>query len=134
MSTSGASTWIWRSWARIDLIVDIDVFTLFPQWFSWMGSQRHIANALALGHRLDYVDLRAQTPLKAGQVDDEPFGGGAGMVIRVDVMDAALKARYGLDGAAVRDERRVIALAPSGRMLDDALVAELASEPALTLL
>ena len=47
-------------------------------------------NALALGHALEAVDLRATTPLKAGQVDDTPYGGGAGMVIRVDVVEAAL--------------------------------------------
>ena len=41
--------------------------------------------------RLDSVDLRATTPLKAGQVDDTPYGGGAGMVIRVDVVEAALR-------------------------------------------
>ena len=49
------------------------------------------ANALALGHELDFVDLRATTPLRAGQVDDTPYGGGAGMVIRVDVVEAALR-------------------------------------------
>ena len=52
-------------------------------------------NALTLGHALEAVDLRATTPLKAGQVDDTPYGGGAGMVIRVDVVESALEARYG---------------------------------------
>ncbi|HET6549846.1 MAG TPA: tRNA (guanosine(37)-N1)-methyltransferase TrmD, partial [Solirubrobacter sp.] len=74
------------------------------------------------------------TPLKWGQVDDTPFGGGAGMVLRVDVMEAALRARYGVDPVALRQERRVIALTPAGRLLDDALACELALEPALTLL
>ena len=50
---------------------------------------------LTLGHELGFVDLRASTPLKAGQVDDTPYGGGAGMVIRVDVVEAALRERYG---------------------------------------
>ena len=54
-------------------------------------------NAEALGHRLSFVDLRATTPLKAGQVDDTPYGGGAGMVIRADVVEAALRARYEVD-------------------------------------
>ena len=58
----------------------IDVFTLFPAWFEWFAGQRHIRNALALGHSLEFIDLRATTPLKAGQ-DDTPYGGGAGMVI-----------------------------------------------------
>jgi tRNA (guanine37-N1)-methyltransferase len=80
------------------------------------------------------VDVRASTPLKWGQVDDTPFGGGAGMVLRVDVLEAALRARYDADPVKVREQRRVIALTPGGRMLDDALVDELAAEPDLTLL
>jgi tRNA (guanine37-N1)-methyltransferase len=112
--------------------VNIDVFTLFPQWFEWFREQRHVANALALGHAVEAVDLRATTPLKWGQVDDTPFGGGAGMVLRVDVIEAALRARYGDDPA--QPSRRVIALTPGGRLLDDALVSEFAGEEALTLL
>ena len=114
--------------------MEIDVFTLFPGWFDWFRSQRHVANALALGHTLDTIDPRATTPLSGAAVDDTPFGGGAGMVLRVDVMEHALRARYGRDPVDVRGERRVIALTPGGRMLDDALAGELAAEPALTLL
>jgi tRNA (guanine37-N1)-methyltransferase len=112
--------------------VKIDVFTLFPQWFEWFREQRHVANALALGHALEAVDLRATTPLSWGQVDDTPFGGGAGMVLRVDVMEAALRARYGSDPVALG--RRVIALTPGGRLFDDSLASELAAEPEITLL
>ena len=111
-----------------------DVFTLFPRWFGWFREQRHVANALALGHELAWVDYRASTPLKWGQVDDTPFGGGAGMVLRVDVVEAALRERYGEAPEEVAATRRVIALTPGGRLLDDALAAELAAEPALTLL
>ena len=114
--------------------MDADVFTLFPGWFDWFRGQRHVANALALGHSLECIDPRATTPLSGGAVDDTPFGGGAGMVLRVDVMEAALRARYGEDPVAVRESRRVIALTPGGRMLDDALASELALEPSLTLL
>jgi len=112
--------------------VKIDVFTLFPQWFEWFREQRHVANALALGHSFEAVDLRATTPLNWGQVDDAPFGGGAGMVLRVDVVEAALRTRYGDDPAS--PSRRVIALTPGGRLLDDALASDLVSEPELTLL
>ena len=112
--------------------MNIDVFTLFPQWFEWFREQRHVANALALGHTLRTVDFRSTTPLKWGQVDDTPFGGGAGMVLRVDVVEAALQARYGGDPGA--PARRVIALTPGGRLLDDALASELARESDLTLL
>ena len=112
----------------------IDVFTLFPAWFDWFSGQRHVRNALDLGHALDFVDLRATTPLKAGQVDDTPYGGGAGMVIRVDVVEAALRARYGIDPVELPARRRVIALAAGGRRFDEELATELAGESELTLL
>ena len=114
--------------------MEIDVFTLFPEAFEWFERQRHVANALAAGSTLSCVNYRDHTPLTGGQVDDSPFGGGAGMVLRVDVVEAALRARYATDPAALATERRVIALTPSGRVLDDALVDELAREEALTLL
>lgn len=114
--------------------MQVEVFTLFPAWFEWFRGQRHVANVLAAGSHLECVDIRTHTPLSAGQVDDTPFGGGAGMLLRVDVMDAALRARYGLDPLELRRQRRVIALAPAGRPLEEELVAELAREPALTLL
>jgi tRNA (guanine37-N1)-methyltransferase len=114
--------------------VNVDVFTLFPRWFDWFREQRHVANALALGHTLETIDPRESTPLKWGQVDDTPFGGGAGMVLRVDVMEAALRARYGVDPVELRSARRVIALTPGGRLLDDGLAGELAEEDAVTLL
>jgi tRNA (guanine37-N1)-methyltransferase len=114
--------------------VNIDVFTLFPEWFDWFASQRHVRNVLALGSSLQAVDIREHTPLSGGQVDDTPFGGGAGMVLRVDVLDSALRARYGIDPVTLSTQRRVIALAPGGRPLDDELAEELAGEQALTLL
>jgi tRNA (guanine37-N1)-methyltransferase len=114
--------------------VEIDIFTLFPEWFQWFYAQRHVRNALAAGGRLECVDIREHSALSGRQVDDAPFGGGAGMVLRVDVMDAALRARYGIDPVDLRSRRRVIALAPGGRVLDEAYVEELAAEPALTLL
>jgi tRNA (guanine37-N1)-methyltransferase len=114
--------------------MNIDVFTLFPGWFDWFKEQRHVRNALGLGHELNTIDLRSTTPLTAGQVDDTPYGGGAGMVVRVDVVEAALAARYGGDPIDLPSQRRVLALAPGGRRLDDTLATELAAEPALTLL
>lgn len=114
--------------------MDVDVFTLFPEWFGWFTSQRHVANALEGGSTLGCVSYRDHTPLTGGQVDDTPFGGGAGMVLRVDVVDAALRAHYDCDPVQLRRRRRVIALTPGGRVLNEALVNELAAEPALTLL
>jgi tRNA (guanine37-N1)-methyltransferase len=114
--------------------VKIDVVTLFPAWFDWFRGQRHVANALSGGSELSTINPRDHTPLTGGQVDDAPFGGGAGMVLRVDVMDATLRSHYGTDPVSLRAGRRVIALSPGGRLLDDALVGELAGEPALTFL
>jgi tRNA (guanine37-N1)-methyltransferase len=107
----------------------LDVFTLFPDWFDWFRAQRHVSNALGLGHELRFFNPRETTPLKAGQVDDTPYGGGAGMVMRVDVIDAALDAAYGQERPA-----RIVLLAPSGRQFDDALAGELAAEPHVALL
>jgi len=108
----------------------IDIFTLFPEHFEWFLGQRHVSNALSAGNEVRFRNYRETTPLRAGQVDDAPYGGGAGMVMRVDVVDAALEAAYGSD----RDQVRKIALAPSGRSFDEALAAELAREQHLALL
>ena len=108
----------------------LDVFTLFPGHFDWFRGQRHVRNALAAGNELRSFDYRATTPLGAGQVDDAPYGGGAGMVMRVDVVDAALEAAYGTERGGVR----IAALTPGGRLFDEQLAAELAAEPYLALL
>lgn len=108
----------------------LDVFTLFPEWFEWFESQRHVRNAVAEGSELRFINYRDTTPLSAGQVDDSPYGGGAGMVMRVDVVDAALSAAYG-DAVA---GRRTVLLTPSGRMFDEELATDLAGEQELTLL
>jgi len=107
-----------------------DFFTLFPEAFGWFLGQRHVTNAIAAGNEARFFDYRATTPLSAGQVDDSPYGGGAGMVLRVDVVDAALEAAYG----AGERPARVILLTPAGRQFDDELASELASEPSMALL
>lgn len=109
--------------------MQIDVFTLVPHAFAWLTEQRPLA--AVLGNELDLrlFNYRQYSPLKAGQVDDEPYGGGAGMVLRVDVVAAALDAVYGEEPG-----RRVIAFTPAGRPLDQELVEQLAAESALTLL
>jgi tRNA (guanine37-N1)-methyltransferase len=107
----------------------IDVFTLVPHAFAWLTEQRPIAGVLGGELELRLFNFRDTTPLRAGQVDDEPYGGGAGMVLRVDVVAAALDAVYG--GAI---DHRVIALTPQGRQLNQSVVEELADESPLTLL
>jgi tRNA (guanine37-N1)-methyltransferase len=109
--------------------VQLDVFTLVPHAFAWLTEQRPVATVLGGELDLRLFNYRSTTPLRAGQVDDEPYGGGAGMVLRVDVVAAALEGVYG--GAR---EHRVIALTPQGRPLDQALVEELVGESRLTLL
>ena len=107
----------------------LDVFTLVPHAFAWLTEQRPLAGVLGDELELRLLNYRDYTPLRAGQIDDEPYGGGAGMLLRVDVVAAALDAVYG-----ARPEHRVIALTPQGRQLTQELVEELAQEPALTLL
>jgi tRNA (guanine37-N1)-methyltransferase len=109
--------------------LQLDVFTLLPHAFAWLTEQRPIAAVLGAELELRLFNYREFSPLRAGQVDDEPFGGGAGMVLRVDVVATALEAVYG-----PAPDRRVIALTPQGRQLDQALVEELAEEERLTLL
>jgi len=107
----------------------LDVFTLFPEAFDWFRSQRSVQNALAEGSELRLFNYRDTTPLGAGQVDDAPYGGGAGMVLRVDVVDAALRAAY-----PNGESPRVVLLSPTGRLLDDELADELTQEPHVALL
>jgi len=109
-------------------LVRADVFTLFPQAFEWYLSQVHVRNAVALGHRFCLTNYRDHTPLSHVQVDDAPYGGGAGMVLRIDVVCAALEAVLPGDAARLKDGRRVVELTPKGRQLDDALAAELARQ------
>jgi len=107
----------------------VDVFTLVPHAFAWLTEQRPIAGILGDGLDLRLFSYRDTTPLRAGQVDDTPYGGGAGMVLRVDVVAAALDAAYGgMPG------HRVVALTAQGRPLTQAVVEELAREETLTLL
>jgi tRNA (guanine37-N1)-methyltransferase len=109
--------------------VRVEVFTLVPHAYAWLTEQRPVASVLGTALELRLFNYRDTTPLRAGQVDDEPYGGGAGMVLRVDVVAAALDAAY-----AAEPPGPVIALTPKGRPLTQAVVEELAAEPALTLL
>jgi tRNA (guanine37-N1)-methyltransferase len=107
----------------------LDIFTLFPEAFEWFQTQRSVTNAIAEGNELRLIDYRATTPLGAGQVDDSPYGGGAGMVLRVDVVDAALQAAY-----AEGPRPRIVLLSPTGPLLDDPIADELVAEPHVALL
>jgi tRNA (guanine37-N1)-methyltransferase len=115
--------------------LELDVVTLFPGYFDWLLETRPVRNAAEAGSlRLRTIDLREHALGQYRQVDDAPYGGGAGMVIRVDVVCAALEAAYGTDIEAVLRERRVAVLTPVGRQLSEAVVTELAALERLTLL
>jgi tRNA (guanine37-N1)-methyltransferase len=109
--------------------MQLDVFTLVPHTYAWLTEQRPVASVLGGELDLRLFSYRDTTPLKSGQVDDDPYGGGAGMVLRVDVVAAALEAAYG-----GQPPHRVIALTPQGRPLTQAIVEELVAEERLTLL
>jgi tRNA (guanine37-N1)-methyltransferase len=109
--------------------LQLDVFTLTPHAYAWLTEQRPVATVLGSELDLRLFSYRDTTPLRSGQVDDEPYGGGAGMVLRVDVVAAALDAVYG--GVP---SHRVVALSPQGRQLTQDVVEELAGEGRLTLL
>jgi tRNA (guanine37-N1)-methyltransferase len=109
--------------------MQLDVFTLVPHAYAWLTEQRPVATVLGGELDLRLFSYRDFTPLRNGQVDDTPYGGGAGMVLRVDVVAAALDAVYG-----GRPAHPVIALSPQGRQLTQPLVEELAGLEQLTLL
>jgi tRNA (guanine37-N1)-methyltransferase len=109
--------------------VRLDVFTQIPHAFGWMTEHAPVATVLGRELELRLFNYRDTTPLRAGQVDDAPYGGGAGMVLRVDVVAAALDAVY--EGAK---PRRIVALTPQGQQLDQPLVEELAAESELVVL
>ena len=116
-------------------MLEIDVLTLFPRYLDWLSDSRPVRNAVEEGGlRLRALDLR---PFGRGgyrQVDDAPYGGGAGMVIRVDVVCEALESLYQMPIERLRAERRMILLAPVGRQLTDAVATELSAAARITLL
>jgi tRNA (guanine37-N1)-methyltransferase len=116
------------------MLAELDVFTLFPQWFAWLTDQRPVQRALAGGVALGLHSYRDHSPLRHRAVDDPPFGGGAGMVLRVDVVCAALEGAFGKPLDELRAERRLVALDPGGRAFDDGYARELAASPRVALL
>jgi len=104
------------------------VLTVFPEMFPGPLGQSLAGKGLEKGSwALDVLDIRDFARDKHRSVDDEPFGGGAGMVLRADVVDRALDAVADRSGP-------VIYLSPRGRLLDQALVRDLAGGPGMTLL
>lgn len=109
----------------------IDVLSLFPEYFTGPLDASLLGRARRAG-LLDVAvhDLRGWATDRHRTVDDVPYGGGAGMVLKPEPFFAAVEDLYG-----TREDRpRTVLLTPRGRLLDQALVRELAGEPALLVL
>jgi tRNA (guanine37-N1)-methyltransferase len=104
------------------------VLTLFPEMFPGPLGHSLAGKGLETGAwSLETVDIRSFATDKHRTVDDTPFGGGAGMVMRPDVVDAAIEASWPKDGPLVY-------LTPRGKVLDQATAWELSRRSSLTLL
>ena len=113
----------------------IDVFTLFPEWFDWMRRPRHLAQAgIQSGLEIRCFSFRDSSPLAGRQVDDAPYGGGAGRGLRVDVVAAAFEAVYGEPADQVKEQRHVVVLTPRGRQFADPVAREFGERDELVLL
>lgn len=105
----------------------LHVLTLVPEAFDWFRQQHPVADALRAGLvELSIHQLRDYSPYKHHEVDDTPYGGGPGMVLRVDVVAAALEGVFGVPATQVRLEREVVVLGPGGRPFDDGVATEFA--------
>ncbi len=104
------------------------VLTLFPEIFPGPLGASLAGKALEQGlWSLETLDIRGFARDKHRTVDDTPYGGGAGMVMRPDVVDAAIQAVAGTPGP-------LIYLSPRGKLLDQERVRELAAGPGIRLL
>jgi len=111
----------------------IDIFCVFPQSVDAAVNVGVVGRAIEngiVGYRS--FDLRDYSP--DGRIDDMPYGGGAGMVVRVDVVARALEEVYGVPAREVRTERRVVLTEPAGRRLTQGYVDAVASGPDLTVI
>jgi tRNA (guanine37-N1)-methyltransferase len=108
----------------------VSILTLFPDMFPGILGASLPGKALKDGlWSLETLDIRSMARDKHASVDDTPYGGGAGMVMRPDVLDDAIREA----GAKFGTASRKIYLSPRGRVLDQALVKELAAEKSLLL-
>lgn len=106
----------------------VQILTLFPDLFPGPLGASVVGRGLEQGQwSLDVRNIRDVATNKHKTVDDTPYGGGAGMVLRADILSKALQALPRQDG-------RVIYLSPRGKTLTQSLVRDLAAEPCLTLI
>ena len=113
-------------------VLNIDVFCVFPGAVDAALRVGVVGRAIERG-LVGYrgYDLRDFSP--NGRIDDMPYGGGAGMVVRVDVVARAFEEVYGVPAREVRDGRRVVLTEPAGRPLVQGYVDEVAEGPDLTI-
>lgn len=105
---------------------DIDVFCLFPEAVDAAVRVGVVGRAIEHGLvTFRTFNLRKFAP--KGRIDDAPFGGGAGMVVRVDVVAEALEKVYGVPARKVREERVVLVTEPGGRKIEQGYIRELAA-------
>lgn len=106
----------------------IDILTLFPGMFESPFNESIIKRARDRGLvDINTINIRDFAPEPHYQVDDYPFGGGDGMVMKADVVDRAIK-------SVQRDDSWLVYLSPQGRILNQAKARELACKPYLILL
>src|SRR6266851_10268654 len=105
----------------------VTVLTIFPEMFPGPLGHSLAGKGLRDGAwRLETVDIRGFARDKHRSVDDAPFGGGPGMVMRPDIIDAAI--------AGAGGSGPLVYLSPRGRLLDQARVRALAEGPGVRLL
>jgi tRNA (guanine37-N1)-methyltransferase len=114
--------------------VRVDIVTLFPELFDQFLATSFIGRAIAGGE----LEVRRRSPREHGlgrhrSVDDTPYGGGSGMVMRVDVLVACMEALDAEADANGEPRARRILLTPQGRPFAQAAAVRLAAEPALML-
>jgi tRNA (guanine37-N1)-methyltransferase len=111
---------------------NIDVFCVFPSAVEAAVRVGVVGRAIERGDvGLRTFDLREHAP--GGRIDDMPFGGGAGMVVRVDVVARALESVYGMPAREVRENRRVVLTEAWGRRISQEYVNDVAGGPDVTI-
>jgi tRNA (guanine37-N1)-methyltransferase len=111
----------------------IDVFCVFPEAVDAAVRVGVVGRAIENGI-VEYRSFDLRNYSADGRIDDMPYGGGAGMVVRVDVVARALEEVYGAPAREVRTERRVVLTEPAGRRLTQGYIQEVTSGPDVTVI
>lgn len=108
--------------------INFYIITLFPESLEKVFSESIIGRAQKKGLvKINFVDLRKFGEGRHKQVDDRAYGGGAGMVLRVDIIDRAIK-------SIKKRKARKILLTPQGKILNQKRVKELSGEKSIILI